>query len=370
MQFPSSKDPYTLEHYDGILAKAPPARKNLKRISEYINGHRQLDVQYIMKNGEVVQEAHYNYEHVSSEIPSSKELLDLKSECFDVFYYNTELGYVFKADVDRFGTKFVVEYRYADPISSQELIEAVYTNESICIQTCFYSEMPISKKQIPCAKIQKVICTTFNGTFTSTWDYSHKRHPVLKTYNEHGIEVFGESIIDDDSYGILVRPTGLFFSQDNLIMGLKPGFIGSTNLDLQFNTRNARTALWKIWLNTNDVDGVWARMIDEILLRKEPLLKRYWFLRDIGRIPCAVKYLEQNEGNIAAAIVVDDDISANTHFAIKLADLYNMGIGGDTHASRLKPQLGIPPLEDNIVQVFGLQTGTWPNGNYFFTILI
>lgn len=46
------------------------------------------------------------------------------------------------------------------------------------------------------------------------------------------------------------------------------------------------------------------------------------------------------------------------------ADLYVCGIGGDTYINHLKPTENvIPKKEEDKVQVFGLQTGTWPNAN-------
>lgn len=156
------------------------------------------------------------------------------------------------------------------------------------------------------------------GTFTAIWRYDHKRHPVMRTFNSSGDIHPNARFLEEDKYGILERPSGLFFVQENLAYGIEPEFIGIKNMDLKFSTSDSRTALWKIWLNTNTVDGVWARLIDEILLRKEPLLKPYWLKRDFGDIDGASKYLEANEDNIVAAIGVDDEISANVHFAFRM----------------------------------------------------
>ncbi|KAI8845454.1 hypothetical protein BC829DRAFT_280848 [Chytridium lagenaria] len=114
-------------------------------------------------------------------------------------------------------------------------------------------------------------------------------------------------------------------------------------------------------------------MIDEVLLREEPLLKRYWSLRDKGDHKSARRYLLTNEPSIHAILHIDQDVSSRCHLAIRFQDLYMMGNGGD--ARRIMPVMAAPISLDTrrsntelwrereFVRVLELATGTWPSSS-------
>ncbi|RKP04048.1 hypothetical protein CXG81DRAFT_7368, partial [Caulochytrium protostelioides] len=240
-----------------------------------------------------------------------------------------------------------------------ELLEIRYVSDHVVISTFWYTTQ--KRRIIPTSMIQRVVMTAREGVFETTWDYALKRHPVLRTMH-HGVEVETPTVIAKDSYRILGRPTRLFFQLENLLYYERRDIAIPYHRPFKFSTRKARTALWKVWFSTDQVDGVYARMLDEHLLRQEPLLRPYWRHRDAGRIKAAIRHLEKHEDQIAAAIYIDDDISSKSHVAFKLADLYMMGMGGDSYVTSLRPQITFPITPEKL-HVLGLDTGTWPSSS-------
>ena len=128
-------------------------------------------------------------------------------------------------------------------------------------------------------------------------------------------------------------------------------------------TKAARTALWQAW-NQGKIEGFIAQMWDEVLLRKEPSLKRYWSLRDVGRYVEAAESLEFNFESIYATCMIkacQKDIMAL--FCYRMQDLCIMGIGGQSLNLNCGDQKDIFPTitgEEYKLRVAGLDSGTWP----------
>lgn len=132
-------------------------------------------------------------------------------------------------------------------------------------------------------------------------------------------------------------------------------------LNTRFNpvsTSQARSRLWKRWKDTPGFDGVVVRWLDETLLRREPLLRPYWRRRDSGDLIGAEEFLNENVDAIMATVDLDNSISGWTPLAIKIADLYSFGQGGDAN-SRTRSKAH--DFDNDGLQVLAVDSGTWPN---------
>ena len=234
-------------------------------------------------------------------------------------YYDLALGYVTRGVSERAGLVFQMSMVYAEPLGCQTLLEVHYQNPLLSMTAMYYTMSGNGKQKIPTAKIQRLLFTVYSSshvyeqdeqlswnymdsdhsgsvvvqvtpdklTYETVWDYARKRHPEIVTYDEHGHVVQTPLFLSNDTYNVVRKPDRLFFSSEDLFLDVHWanlfGKNGSVNKNtchqLQFGPRKARSALWKIWFSTHQIDGVWARLIDECLLRKEPLLRDYWRMR-------------------------------------------------------------------------------------------
>ena len=87
-------------------------------------------------------------------------------------------------------------------------------------------------------------------------------------------------------------------------------------------------------------------------------MRSYWRLRDQGRLEAATKFLNDNVEGIMASVDLDNSISGWTPLAMKIADFYSFGQGGDANSrTRAKD----PDFDDGGLQVLAVDSGTWPN---------
>lgn len=69
--------------------------------------------------------------------------------------------------------------------------------------------------------------------------------------------------------------------------------------------------------------------IDEMFLREEPILKKYWQYRDHGNEEYAQLEIEENLVSISH-LVVRDTPNTRTHLQMRISDLQGLGCGGDS----------------------------------------
>jgi len=74
-------------------------------------------------------------------------------------------------------------------------------------------------------------------------------------------------------------------------------------------TWRLRAQLWTLWLKTGNLDAVTSCWIDELIIRQEPLLQRYWRLRNMGRLRLAKEALDMDINEIVAAIEMPFEVS-------------------------------------------------------------
>ena len=222
---------------------------------------------------------------------------------------------------------------------------------------------------------------------TSVYSYTHPDHPDISTYVEtsYGIRNHENPLmILEDPFGLLgslVNPTN-FYDEDltlpvpnklgrkifNALIRIPLAKFSNGTVGIytqRYSTRQARTNIWQEWTG-GKIEGVYARMWDQELLRREPLLKAYWFFRDYISVALAVKYLTKIETLVTPIISVQN---TRSHLLMRVSDLLICGEGGDEHAHgntemeraeviSYSESLKFSP--DNPLNVMGLDSGTWP----------
>lgn len=219
-------------------------------------------------------------------------------------------------------------------------------------------------KWIPHSQVTEATFVLGSDVYESHWSYDHKFHPTIHT-TLNGEVIETPPIIQWDHLGVLKKPTNSSFSYDNQLVGFRtltshaiPRWLGLNTHRNPVSTSRARSRLWSAWKNTAGFDGVMVRHLDEKLLRREPLLRPYWRRRDRGDLAGAEVFLNENADGIMATVDLDNSISGWAPLAIKIADLYSFGQGGDAN-SRTRSKA--PDFDNDGLQVLAVDSGTWPN---------
>ncbi|KHJ35338.1 putative glycosyl group 1 family protein [Erysiphe necator] len=213
----------------------------------------------------------------------------------------------------------------------------------------------------------QVIRATFivdTDIYEAHWIYDHKFDPIIcTTLNGQPIET--PKMIKWDYLGVLKKPSNCSFHHDDLLINFKTlhtnffmRLFGLNTHQDRISTSCARSRLWNAWKNIPEFDGVTARWLDEKLLRKEPILRNYWRLRDNGDLGGAEYFLNENADSVMAAVDLDNSISGWAPLAIKIADLYSFGQGGDANSRKRSK---IFNFNGDKLQVLAIDSGTWPN---------
>ncbi|KAI1002392.1 hypothetical protein K3495_g5809 [Podosphaera aphanis] len=219
-------------------------------------------------------------------------------------------------------------------------------------------------KWIPHSNVTEAAFVLESDVYESHWTYDHKFHPIIHTtLNGEAIET--PPIIQWDYLGVLKKPTRYSFHHDDPLISFKslhsrifPCLLGLKTHQQRVSTSRARSQLWSTWKNTPGFDGVTMRWLDEKLLRKDQLLQTYWHRRDRGDLTGAEEYLNENYDGVMAVVDLDNSISGWAPLAIKIADLYSFGQGGDANS---RTRSNNPDFDNDDLQVLAVDSGTWPN---------
>ncbi|KAG8411014.1 hypothetical protein J3459_016736 [Metarhizium acridum] len=235
----------------------------------------------------------------------------------------------------------------------------------------------------PSEKIHRIVRVIGDKTYMTEIEYHHRRDPKTLTYLvENGVyktivAVVPKAFPDEDV--LLCRPRNLLFDVDDLLIHHN---VGQINIMRQFATKKlsmtarmgslawwtrrvylpvatwrSRTELWSVWLK-GDLDAVTACWMDEMILREEPILRKYWRARDGGNLDAARAALEDID-QIVAAIELETDVSEVCLLPIRSADLYTMGLGKDANQVTNRPQDCYSDTKDR-VSVIVNDIGCWP----------
>jgi hypothetical protein len=243
-------------------------------------------------------------------------------------------------------------------------------------------------------RVTRVVRTIGDQKYTTSYVYQHKRDPRSSTILEDGsrtIAVDEPPMIFDHEEQFLKKPSDLSFDTDDLLIHhprrrVKKMFRGAASskkgsklrskvvsffpFNLSYSSRSVvhqrvptsrlRGELWKLWVESSKLDAVTACWLDEIILREEPLLRKYWLMRDIGQLHQAKTSLDDQIEEIVSAIELPFNVSKICSLPIKPADLYTMGLGKDATQITNRPDDCLQDTNDRISIIFN-DLGCWPN---------
>ncbi|KAB5559938.1 glycosyl transferase [Coniochaeta sp. 2T2.1] len=240
---------------------------------------------------------------------------------------------------------------------------------------------------VPSDKLCCVMRFIDGKTYVTTWEYLHRRDPIITAYLHDGdmkTVVTNVPSVFAEEQELLARPTHVNFDDDDLLVHhrltdlrlaarvtSKESFASMLNpLRWTYGLQKARyrpvptwwlrSELWNHWLTVRDVDAVTACWMDHVILREEPLLKAYWRARDIGRLDRAKKALDANIEQIVAAIEIEREVSEMCLLPTKASDLYAMGQSKDANQINNRPQDCFLDTDNRISVIFN-DIGCWPD---------
>ncbi|KAJ3329734.1 hypothetical protein HDU76_007253 [Blyttiomyces sp. JEL0837] len=226
------------------------------------------------------------------------------------------------------------------------------------------------------------------GFYVTKFDYSHPKHAThhtIYTVDEsklslahlEGIPVPTPAEVKDDHFNVMhmIAPTSIFDSSDFIRKNLRRRNFRSCNISwpifrtqyseyasTPYDTRKRRDMLWTSWRG-GYIPGVFARNLDEQVLRVDPNLSLYWRYRNRGNIEKALEALKEKRQDLNNCLYVADRPASRTRLQLRYSDLAMFGIGGDSHNISAFDQ-GNSGADDGqeTLEVISLDSGTWPTG--------
>lgn len=242
---------------------------------------------------------------------------------------------------------------------------------------------------VPSNRICRIAKLIDGKKYITEVEYNHRRDPLVTTFIQEAsgrrTAVAKAPLVFDDEAMLLARPRNLSFDMDDLL-------IYHSSLQVKQMKRHAkhasrswlsylhpltwltwrgkrvyqpvatwriRTELWNDWVHSGTLDAVSACWMDELILREEPRLKKYWRARDGGRLDKATKFLDDDLDQIVSAIEIATDVSEVCLLPIRTADLYSMGSGKDANEVTNRPEDCFDDTENRISVIFN-DIGCWP----------
>lgn len=333
----------------------------------------------------------YQYEKDASSKPFSKRVTDVNYE--SIGYYD-KYGRIIRGIASIEGREFAFQYHYrATPKGDANILRADFkladSNQDDCLSV-FWGK-PLDTEDytwVPSPKIHRIIRKISGRNYITDFDFQHRRDPAVTTYvddrdgNKTALAKHPEVFAEEEH--LLEKPKNLSFASDDLLRyhstlqvkqmrhdsGSAPTLIASLDPRAwlsQWSRRRyrpvstwyIRTELWNHWLKSHTLDAVTACWVDELTLREEPLLRKYWRARDSGRLEDARKALDENIHQIVSAIDIETDVSEVSVLPIKTSDLYAMGLGKDANPVTARPQDCFNDTENRISVMFN-DIGCWP----------
>ncbi|CAG8982809.1 hypothetical protein HYALB_00001090 [Hymenoscyphus albidus] len=370
---------FKVHQYAGKLDREPEDNTKLQRIStysksklllrryEYSNGIKGNVYRYEYQDTNILPQRKSLFKAPNIRYPISRKCVEGKDEFEEVNFNSRGLiesgSYILHGSLVRFKSHHRQGSDFED-----ELLRAEFVLPHLTC-TVSWSAPPATHQEkldkwIPHSQVTEATFVLGSDVYESHWSYDHKFHPTIHT-TLNGAVIETPPIIQWDHLGVLKKPVNSSFSYDDQLVGFKslnshalPRWLGLNTHRNPVSTSRARSRLWSAWKNKPGFDGVMVRYLDERLLRGEPLLRTYWSRRDRGDLAGAEKFLNENADGIMATVDVDNSISGWAPLAIKIADLYSFGQGGDAN-SRTRSKA--PDFDNGGLQVLAVDSGTWPN---------
>lgn len=386
--------------YDGLHTQ-PPQGKVPVAIAAYDSSHRLVQRQVFSGADSKPVTTSYQYEEdTSNRWAVSKVTLESGQELKSSY---DKYGRAIRGKIIRGNLEFDFEFLYRKrPKGNSEILKATYTSVQNMLPisiSAFWCVRPrvgsqAIKNWIPSDKIQRVIATMNGNTYEMKWTYKHARGPEIHTsyVNKQGVltPCLAPAPILQDEYGFLEKPKHPSFDYEDLLIyhplhwvqklaripvdanaskwtsrlastmpfGLPYG--GKKVIYRKLPTSILRTALWTSWGKAPYLDAVSACFLDEMILRKEPLLHRYWHLRDAGHLYQATDVLDESLEEIISTIEPSHESSQTCPLLIKSADLFTMGLGKDANQLTARLEDAYHDTSSTTSVIFS-DNGCWPD---------
>ncbi|VBB79640.1 Putative Glycosyltransferase Family 4 [Podospora comata] len=410
----------TLEVFEGALKTKPGEEHKPLATAIYDNASRLITRRDISKSGDTVTTYTYG-DSTKSRYPSCKVVSDQKhtKQCF----YDKK-GRVTHGTMAYDGIEYSFQYFYkSSPKGNHEILKAEFkpaianhhhhhhnsnnnnNNSSSDSMTVFWGtplrEDLSSEKLnwVPSDRVCRVVRTIAGKKYVTTSDYQHRRDPVMMTVllSEQGdntkaaaaaaaAAVAKPPVVFQHEELFLQRPNDHYFENDDLLIhhrvdhvrrmarfcGHSMSWISVLNPAAWLYRRQKtiyrpvptwwlRTELWDHWRKGGGVlDAIAACWMDELILREEPLLKKYWSARNAGQLDKAKAALDGSIEQIVSAIEIEKDVSEVCLLPIKYSDLYAMGLGRDANQLTMRPGDCFRDTHERISVIFN-DIGCWPD---------
>jgi hypothetical protein len=385
----------TLDIFEGSLEKQPAEKDRLA--TTVYDGYR-LHTRMDQHNNEKVHST-YHYASESSRFPEYKVVA--YSDRTLRHQYDRS-GRIISGHLSLSTADIEFQYHYRkQPKHSTDILRAVYRQTESPIPhklTVFWSVVVDHEEDdmaVPSEKVTRVVKEIGNKKYITHFIYEHKHDPRTSTELEEN----GQRMTVSDAPQLFKmeeqlykKPANLSFDSDDLLVhhrighvrrmlaGVSPGqgvlsrFVSRVASVLPFGmsffsrsvvyqripTWRLRAELWKLWLQPRGLDAVSASWADELILRHEPLLQKYWRMRSTGRLHRAKEALDDNLEEIVCAIEMPFEVSQTCVLPIKPADLYTMGLGKDATQITNRPDDCYKDTKDRISIIFN-DVGCWPD---------
>ncbi|KAF5664992.1 glycosyl transferase [Fusarium heterosporum] len=286
------------------------------------------------------------------------------------------------------------QYHYRDrPNGNADVLRADYTlvgSQNGNSLSVFWGKPadPECYDWVPSEFIHRITQRIDGRLFITEYDYQHRRDPTVVSYvqGDDGIKtaITKRPQLFESEDELLKRPKNLSFDSEDVLYHysitqleqMRRNASNSPTLTTYMNpffwlaqrnrrlykrvpTWRVRTELWNHWMKNSSLDASTACWVDEVILREEPSLQKYWQARDSGRLDEARQALDENIDQIVSAIGMQTDVAETSLLAIKTADLYAMGLGSDANPITTQPQNCYSDTEDRISVIFN-DIGCWP----------
>ncbi|KAI9339110.1 hypothetical protein BDR26DRAFT_862651 [Obelidium mucronatum] len=290
-------------------------------VEKSCEAYRIVNEKFLNSKGEVGKTHLYHYNTTSDMLPASRSVFDRDAknnaiklcespvETHDFYTSGPLLGRVKFAQLKRIHK----ETKQAMTLSA----EFMYNIQTIPIISKTPSAILFQRKDLPGWKVV-VECVPFSDSESPLqplmvkynagagserilikYDYSHPKHTVTKAVIESsGLAIATPVEISNDVFGILhLLPfKGVMDSCELLTRDLTPlrrkkfswsyPFIQVDAVDyfsFPYTTRHQRDILWATWRD-GKIPGVFARILDQNILRREQKLYQYWMYRFKGKL--------------------------------------------------------------------------------------
>lgn len=390
-----TKTSFCLDMFDGTLS-ARPAGDTPLATALYDESFRLMSRRDFTKDSD--SSTVYRYTDTGkARYPTCKTVMtkEFTKQCF----YDKR-GRIFHGTVT-FGDSVEYSFQYfykSSPKNSHEVLKAEFkkssptSSDSMTVYWGTPLREALSEKLnwVPSDRVCRVDRVVGGRRYITTSDYQHRRDPVMMTVVEEDGPGMRAAVakpprVFEQEDLFLQRPSDASFEIDDLLIqhrqdhvrrlakfcGRKLTWTSLINPSAWLYRRKKvvyrsvptwwlRTELWDHWRKSGALDAIAACWMDELILREEPLLKKYWSARNAGQLTKAKAALDSSIEQIISAIEIEKDVSEVCLLPIKSSDLYAMGLGRDANQLTMRPADCFKDTDERISVIFN-DIGCWPD---------